>query len=121
MAFYFLGVLIKLSRFHIGFPTELGAGQDEGIFGQGEKYESFARDDPDEQGVEVGRDGAGGGDGVVEVDEHEEEGEEEAQPSGHHLRVDQEAHPTDHHHEGAGGKVGGQIHPRVSLQGDVEP
>ena len=56
-----------------------------------------------------------------EVEEHEEEGEEEAQPAGHHLRVDQEAHPTDHHHEGAGGKIGGQIHPRVSLQGDVEP
>ena len=46
---------------------------------------------------------------------------EVAKTAGHHVGVDQETHPADHDHEGAGGKVGGQVHPRVSLQGDVEP
>ena len=60
MAFYFSADLIKLSRFHIGFSTEFGAGQDEGILGQGEKYESFACSNPDEQRVEFSRDGLDG-------------------------------------------------------------
>ena len=121
MAFHFLAVLIKLFNFHFGLPTELGAGQDEGILGQRKKYKSFACNYPDEQRVEVGRDGAGGGDRVVEVDQHEEEGEEEAEPSGHHVRVDQETHPTHDNHEGARGEVGCQIHPWVPLQGYLEP
>ena len=121
MAFCQLVAPIDLVWLHVGLAAELGACQDEGVLGECEEHEGLAGDDPHQQRVEVGADRAGGGHRVVQVDQHEQEGEEQAKAAGHHVWVDQKTHPADHDHEGAGGKVGGQVHPRVSLQGDVEP
>ena len=45
-------------------------------------------------------------DGVEDVDEDEEDGDEQAHPAGDALGVDEEADPADHH-EQAGGEVEG--------------
>ncbi len=40
-----------------------------------------------------------GGDGVEDVDQHEEERDEEGHPAWDHLRGDHEADPRDHHEQ----------------------
>ena len=79
-------------------------------------------EDKQDAGDDVGLDrceplclGDVGGDGVEDVDEDEEHGDEESHPARHILRGDEEADPG-HQHEHGGGQV-----PRDQVVGYLPP
>ena len=79
-------------------------------------------EDKQDAGDDVGLDrceplclGDVGGDGVEDVDEDEEHGDEESHAAGHILRGDEEADPG-HQHEHGGGQV-----PRDQVGGNLPP
>ena len=85
------------------------------ITNQGAEDKQDAGDDVCLDGCESLGLGDVGGDGVEDVDEDEEHGDEESHPAGHILRGDEEADPG-HQHEHGRGQV-----PRDQVVGDLPP
>ena len=110
---------------------------DEQLFASNPLYEGSEDEDGagDEPGLH-GRQGLGLGtggpqdpghlrrvrlDGVEDVDEDEEDGDEEAHPAGDALRVDEEGDPADDDEEGGGEVVGDHVEGHLPRQHQLKP
>ena len=85
------------------------------------QYEAHAEQDPDDEWTDLLRCWDGPGCAVVQVDGHEEEGEEEAESSRDSFHVDGEADPADDNHQGAGDEVGVDVDGCFSFHPHAEP
>ena len=57
----------------------------------------------------------------MDIDEHEEQGDEHCHPPWDHLGVDQEAHPGDAHEEAGGEVVGDDVKAHLPRENELEP
>ena len=83
-------------------------------------YKANTNHNPHCQRGQLGGLGDGAGDRVVEVDHHEEEGEEETKSARDCIRVNSEADPAGDDHEHAGTKESVQVDLVLALHVEVE-
>ena len=86
---------------------------------QGREHEQDAHDHPRGDGGHPLHVGRVVGDGVEDVDQHEEQRDEHGHPPGDHLRRDEEGGPGHHHEEPRGEVVHVQVLEVVPVEADL--
>ena len=116
MTFHYCWVSGKTDLFSISHQEK-----ESKVLQKRKQYEAHAEQDPDDEWTDLLRGGDGPGCAVVQVDGHEEEGEEEAESSRDSFHVDGEADPADDNHQATGDEVGVDVDGCFPFHPHAEP